>query len=116
MSLGLSQRAYSCPRLWVGFEGKWFCFSNVEKNQTWSRADCHTHGANLAVIQSREELVRLGLFPFFILGGGQSSGGVGEPPFNPAPPLLLGLRAVLQRFPLLLAHAEPPEPEPALGM
>ncbi|NWZ30648.1 CLC2E protein, partial [Asarcornis scutulata] len=28
----------------------------MEKNQTWSRADCHARGANLAVIQSEEEL------------------------------------------------------------
>lgn len=52
----LSQRACSCPRLWIGFEGKCFYFSDVEKNQTWSRADCHARGANLAVIQSKEEL------------------------------------------------------------
>uniref|UniRef100_A0A8B9QWY9 C-type lectin domain-containing protein n=1 Tax=Anas platyrhynchos TaxID=8839 RepID=A0A8B9QWY9_ANAPL len=57
LSLGLSQRPCSCPRLWIGFEGKCFYFSDMEKNQTWSRADCHTHGANLAVIQSRDELV-----------------------------------------------------------
>eukprot|EP00075_Anas_platyrhynchos_P036888 XP_027326141.1 C-type lectin domain family 2 member D-like isoform X1 [Anas platyrhynchos] len=53
---GLSQRAYSCPHSWIGFEGKCFYFSDGEKNQTLSRADCHVHGANLAVIQSREEL------------------------------------------------------------
>nr|XP_027326148.1 C-type lectin domain family 2 member D-like isoform X3 [Anas platyrhynchos] len=52
----LSQRAYSCPHSWIGFEGKCFYFSDGEKNQTLSRADCHVHGANLAVIQSREEL------------------------------------------------------------
>lgn len=86
LSLGLSQRVYSCPPSWIGFEGKCFYFSDGEKNQTLSRADCHVHGANLAVIQSREELVRLGLFSFFILGGGQSSGGVGEPPFQPCSP------------------------------
>ncbi|XP_071881125.1 C-type lectin domain family 2 member D [Anas platyrhynchos] len=52
----LSQRVYSCPPSWIGFEGKCFYFSNGEKNQTLSRADCHERGANLAVIQSREEL------------------------------------------------------------
>lgn len=75
LSLGLSQRPYPCPHSWIGFEGKCFYFSDMEKNQTWSRADCQSRGANLAVIQSRKELVRLGLFSFFILGGGQSSGG-----------------------------------------
>uniref|UniRef100_A0A8B9V810 C-type lectin domain-containing protein n=1 Tax=Anas zonorhyncha TaxID=75864 RepID=A0A8B9V810_9AVES len=53
---GLSQRVYSCPPSWIGFEGKCFYFSDGEKNQTLSRADCHERGANLAVIQSREEL------------------------------------------------------------
>ncbi|XP_071881133.1 C-type lectin domain family 2 member D-like [Anas platyrhynchos] len=52
----LSQRPCSCPRLWIGFEGKCFYFSDGEKNQTLSRADCHERGANLAVIQSKEEL------------------------------------------------------------
>ncbi|XP_068520370.1 C-type lectin domain family 2 member H-like [Anas acuta] len=52
----LSQRPCSCPRLWIGFKGKCFYFSDMEKNQTWSRADCHERGANLAVIQSKEEL------------------------------------------------------------
>ncbi|KAM9168510.1 C-type lectin domain family 2 member D-like isoform 2-T5 [Mergus octosetaceus] len=59
LSLGFSQRACSCPRLWIGFEGKCFYFSDVEKNQTWSRADCHARGANLAMIQSKEELFLL---------------------------------------------------------
>lgn len=86
LSLGLSQRACSCPPSWIGFKGKCFYFSDGEKNQTLSRADCHARNASLAVIQSREELVRLGLFSFFILGGGQSSGGVGEPPFQPCSP------------------------------
>ncbi|XP_040398571.1 C-type lectin domain family 2 member D-like, partial [Cygnus olor] len=52
----LSQRAYSCPRLWIGFEGKCFYFSEVERNWTSSRDDCHTRRASLAVIQSKEEL------------------------------------------------------------
>uniref|UniRef100_A0A8B9QX39 C-type lectin domain family 2 member D n=1 Tax=Anas platyrhynchos TaxID=8839 RepID=A0A8B9QX39_ANAPL len=76
---GLSQRPCSCPPSWIGFEGKCFYFSDGEKNQTLSQADCHARGANLAVIQSKKELVRLGLFSFFVLGGGQSSGGDGEP-------------------------------------
>uniref|UniRef100_A0A8B9T2R3 C-type lectin domain-containing protein n=1 Tax=Anas platyrhynchos TaxID=8839 RepID=A0A8B9T2R3_ANAPL len=79
----LSQRPCSCPPSWIGFEGKCFYFSDGEKNQTLSRADCHARNASLAVIQSREELVRLGLLSCFILGGGQSSGGDGEPPFQP---------------------------------
>uniref|UniRef100_A0A8B9T2U8 C-type lectin domain-containing protein n=1 Tax=Anas platyrhynchos TaxID=8839 RepID=A0A8B9T2U8_ANAPL len=56
LSLGLSQRAYSCPPSWIGFKGKCFYFSDGEKNQTLSRADCHARNASLAVIQSREEL------------------------------------------------------------
>uniref|UniRef100_A0A8C3GGE6 C-type lectin domain-containing protein n=1 Tax=Cairina moschata TaxID=8855 RepID=A0A8C3GGE6_CAIMO len=52
----LSQRPYPCPHSWIGFEGKCFYFSDMEKNQTWSRADCQSRGANLAVIQSRKEL------------------------------------------------------------
>uniref|UniRef100_A0A8B9SI11 C-type lectin domain-containing protein n=1 Tax=Anas platyrhynchos TaxID=8839 RepID=A0A8B9SI11_ANAPL len=52
----LSQRAYSCPPSWIGFKGKCFYFSDGEKNQTLSRADCHARNASLAVIQSREEL------------------------------------------------------------
>uniref|UniRef100_A0A8B9R737 C-type lectin domain-containing protein n=1 Tax=Anas platyrhynchos TaxID=8839 RepID=A0A8B9R737_ANAPL len=48
--------------------GKCFYFSDGEKNQTLSQADCHARGANLAVIQSKKELVRLGLFSFFVLG------------------------------------------------
>uniref|UniRef100_A0A8B9SH52 C-type lectin domain-containing protein n=1 Tax=Anas platyrhynchos TaxID=8839 RepID=A0A8B9SH52_ANAPL len=56
LSLGLSQRPCSCPPSWIGFEGKCFYFSDGEKNQTLSQADCHARGANLAVIQSKKEL------------------------------------------------------------
>lgn len=52
----LSQHAYSCPPLWIGFEGKCFYFSEVERNWTSSRDDCHTRRASLAVIQSKDEL------------------------------------------------------------
>ncbi|KAG5837213.1 hypothetical protein ANANG_G00236930 [Anguilla anguilla] len=48
-----------CPQGWEQFSSKCYYFSNEKKNWMDSRSDCIKRGADLVIIESEEEQVRL---------------------------------------------------------
>ncbi|XP_024071327.1 C-type lectin domain family 2 member D5-like, partial [Terrapene carolina triunguis] len=48
--------ASRCPDGWIGIQGKFYYFSNVPGNWTYSQSFCSSHGASLAGIESPQQL------------------------------------------------------------
>ncbi|XP_060098630.1 C-type lectin domain family 2 member B-like [Heteronotia binoei] len=46
----------ACPQYWIGYHGKCYYMSNIEKDWNSSEAECSTFDATLALIDSLEDM------------------------------------------------------------
>uniref|UniRef100_A0A674J0G9 C-type lectin domain-containing protein n=1 Tax=Terrapene triunguis TaxID=2587831 RepID=A0A674J0G9_9SAUR len=65
--------ASRCPDGWIGIQGKFYYFSNVPGNWTYSQSFCSSHGASLAGIESPQQLSPRGSLALCRAGPAQSA-------------------------------------------